>query len=1066
MLVHSGERPFSCEVCGQTFTTNGNMHRHHRTHNVRDSCESDGSNGPKAAKRARKRKSSTVNISAEHQHSKISMNPSVEESSKYSGLKCPICPERFYSELSLEVHVINYHPGREIRCEDCGHPCPTYNYFKLHRNMFHFKGSSSANILSSLPPTLPPPPPTSTFNTVPYTANLHLLMSSSLGLKQQQLHQPPQLPQLLVPAVSAPFSPVKREDDLSMDNMNTSFSSETLQDDDPVLKEMKLKGEFPCRLCPAVFPNLRALKGHNKEHMIDPPFVCNVSTCLYSTTDKSNLIQHMRGHTGQKPFECKICNFGFTTKANCERHVKNKHNKNHKDDFREHIIIHDASALDDEGSENGGRLGHSFDADVIFPPTPPRSSTFIPYRPFEVDRDIVDSDEHENEDDTPLDLSKATNNNVTKSQKFDLTIIDDAKDINMKSFPFNNSTNFQEKLESQLAAASMAAGGGLPLAAAPPTLPFGLPFLGAAGSQVPHSLAAWPAAAHFGMAPGFPFGAMQLAAIIAAKNEELKKQQQLAAASNDSSNFLKDSASAALQQLSSQVRDQQLLLSQISPSSSSLSTSSPKSSPCKPVSLSSSVPSAVTAANLNGSDAADHYKMVIKNGVLMRKQKQRRYRTERPYGCEECKARFTLRSNMDRHMKQQHPEVYYQKPRPGPGRKPLNQTSNGQEEASMLRKCDEKGNSFESEIDEDGFEEEEMDEQNLIIDDDNIKNTHIHINDDEENLDIEGVDDYEPELDIEGDDSKKLSAYSAAPQRLSCPYCARKFPWASSLERHILTHTGQKPYKCTECPLWFTTKSNCDRHIVRKHGNNKDDEASYSGAEDEEQGFHMPLNYANTDSIDIEDGSNTQIQHKTARRDSTGSESPYKCHICDEGFGERQLAISHIQLAHQDEFLALQAKGAFDEDNSCSQLTESAGEEQLYDQLRGKFPDYSNRKIICLFCSRKFWSAEDLRRHVRTHSGERPYSCDICNRKFTLKHSMLRHKKKHDSGLSSNGEEGSDDDIILTGSSSDRSTPDTHTSPADPTACQQPADEQAYDKKRANLMEKISRLNHNSESSC
>jgi len=27
-------------------------------------------------------------------------------------------------------------------------------------------------------------------------------------------------------------------------------------------------------------------------------------------------------------------------------------------------------------------------------------------------------------------------------------------------------------------------------------------------------------------------------------------------------------------------------------------------------------------------------------------------------------------------------------------------------------------------------------------------------------------------------------------------------------------------YKCPECPLWFTTKSNCDRHLVRKHGNN------------------------------------------------------------------------------------------------------------------------------------------------------------------------------------------------------------------------------------------------------
>ena len=93
-----------------------------------------------------------------------------------------------------------------------------------------------------------------------------------------------------------------------------------------------------------------------------------------------------------------------------------------------------------------------------------------------------------------------------------------------------------------------------------------------------------------------------------------------------------------------------------------------------------------------------------------------------------------------------------------------------------------------------------------------------------------------------GDEKKQLSAYSAAPHRMSCPYCGRKVPWASSLERHILTHTGQKPYRCTDCPLWFTTKSNCDRHIVRKHGgiivnnNNTEDENEKMGDDWEDRG--------------------------------------------------------------------------------------------------------------------------------------------------------------------------------------------------------------------------------------
>merc|ERR1719282_1973308 len=55
---------------------------------------------------------------------------------------------------------------------------------------------------------------------------------------------------------------------------------------------------------------------------------------------------------------------------------------------------------------------------------------------------------------------------------------------------------------------------------------------------------------------------------------------------------------------------------------------------------------ALNEENKKTSDADSSFKMVMKNGVLMKKQKQRRYRTERPYSCQSCTARFTLRSNI------------------------------------------------------------------------------------------------------------------------------------------------------------------------------------------------------------------------------------------------------------------------------------------------------------------------------------------------------------------------------------------------------------------------------------
>ncbi|KAG5453668.1 hypothetical protein CSKR_201800 [Clonorchis sinensis] len=65
----------------------------------------------------------------------------------------------------------------------------------------------------------------------------------------------------------------------------------------------------------------------------------------------------------------------------------------------------------------------------------------------------------------------------------------------------------------------------------------------------------------------------------------------------------------------------------------------------------------------------------------------------------------------------------------------------------------------------------------------------------------------------------KKNSYKDAPKLITCPIpgCTQKFPWNSSLKRHILTHTPHKPFACTRCTKSFSTKSNRERHMERVH---------------------------------------------------------------------------------------------------------------------------------------------------------------------------------------------------------------------------------------------------------
>ncbi|XP_024135551.1 ras-responsive element-binding protein 1 isoform X2 [Oryzias melastigma] len=413
----------------------------------------------------------------------------------------------------------------------------------------------------------------------------------------------------------------------------------------------------------------------------------------------------------------------------------------------------------------------------------------------------------------------------------------------------------------------------------------------------------------------------------------------------------------------------------------------------------------------------------------------------------------------------------------------------------------------------------------------------------------------------------KKNAYSNSVQKMTCPFCPRVFPWASSLQRHMLTHTGQKPFPCPRCDAFFSTKSNCERHLLRKHGvthrtlrrngiiEKKDgDEGSHESAEsqseteqvapDAQQQVNVaanpvpaptvenpsphestqlsPAHKSNQDcsltaeqpqeetpeqhdqqeaqeppaapakqhpqsgkveSTDDEDchsnksldlnfgkklidfklttsssGSAPQDEQPTSssapsasatpeptespeekEKPSAGSpslrsDSKHVCHVCKKSFRYPTTLARH-ERAHiseetpsdeapptqteepteskaadeetEDKELEMEegGKGGDSEGGESGESEEEKEKEERSDEEASEPKSaeggeaaggrVDKRKKICSVCGKRFWSLQDLTRHMRSHTGERPYKCQTCERTFTLKHSLVRHQRIH-----------------------------------------------------------------------
>lgn len=57
--------------------------------------------------------------------------------------------------------------------------------------------------------------------------------------------------------------------------------------------------------------------------------------------------------------------------------------------------------------------------------------------------------------------------------------------------------------------------------------------------------------------------------------------------------------------------------------------------------------------------------------------------------------------------------------------------------------------------------------------------------------------------------------------------------------------------------------------------------------------------------------------------------------------------------------------------------------------------EQKRKTYACDWCCKSFAQSADLRRHLRTHTGERPHRCTICSKSFSQRGNLRRHLRIH-----------------------------------------------------------------------
>ncbi|XP_077458984.1 POZ-, AT hook-, and zinc finger-containing protein 1 isoform X2 [Stigmatopora argus] len=167
-------------------------------------------------------------------------------------------------------------------------------------------------------------------------------------------------------------------------------------------------------------------------------------------------------------------------------------------------------------------------------------------------------------------------------------------------------------------------------------------------------------------------------------------------------------------------------------------------------------------------------------------------------------------------------------------------------------------------------------------------------------------------------------------RHVGCEICGKVFRDVYHLNRHKLSHSGEKPYACHVCGLRFKRKDRMSYHVRSHDGSVGKPYVCQSCG----KGFSRP---------DHLNGHIKQV-HTTER--------PHKCQICNASFATRDRLRSHL-ACHEDKIPC----------KVCGKFLRAA---YMSDHLKKHSEGAHN---YCGICNKGFSTASYLKVHTKTHHG-------------------------------------------------------------------------------------------------